>query len=104
MKTTKISAHLVRIRALERSTIAIVCILAAVGNLSRADMKPTDSDKPVFRFLGKKVDFTVSAIHRLIVRPDQKGVTIVLNKDDGKKLVELIKKLSRAEIHCEVVG
>ncbi|MGH7982693.1 MAG: hypothetical protein ACREFF_06045 [Candidatus Udaeobacter sp.] len=69
-----------------------------------ADLKPTDSDKPVFRFLAQHVSIDISSVRQLIVRPDGKGITVVLNDEGRKKVAELLKKISPAEINCEVVG
>lgn len=84
--------------------VTLLSCLFVLASLAHADLNPVNSNEPVFRFLGKKVDFTVSAIRSLIVPADKKGVTVVLNEADRKKLVELLKKLSRDEIRCEVMG
>jgi hypothetical protein len=105
-------------KALSVGLVGIAVLLMAVA-AEADDLRPVDSDRPVLQYFAPKpvnptpdhpkpgVTFnpkepliTIMSLRSLIVQPDGKGVTAVLNEDDTKKYSEITHRFEGGLLIC----
>jgi hypothetical protein len=90
----------------------LITLLVFVASLTlRADLKPTDSDQPLFRFfvpgetkIEQIIPTVKSATACEILREDTHNsqITFVLKSEDAQALAEFMQKYDR--VQCAIVG
>lgn len=87
-----------------KELITALCCALLVGTLARADIKPVDSDKPIFKVFVPTQDIEehVIAVVSVSIQRNGMGITVVLNPHDRKMLADLQRRFDRVE--CAIEG
>ena len=111
---------LVRFYPTMKGLLAALTVVFSAFTATLGDLKPVDSSAPIlqyfvpieiapryghsdapnFTFDERKPLLTITSVRQLIVHPDGKGVTIVLNDKDKQRYAELTRRFKGRELLC----
>jgi hypothetical protein len=113
-----IGKDLVRFYAMVKRLLAVFIVFCSAATLG--DLKPVDSSAPILRYFApieiaprfghsdapnftfdeRKPLLTITSLRQLIIHPDGRGVTIVLNDKDTKRYAELTHRFKGRQLIC----